>query len=92
MVSTVFVVGVKRLELPTFWSQMAGCKLYIIDKQNAPVNLFIWSTKSQSSNCNILYLQNKINIPNAFNKKSRSICGFYGHINIIKKNMLLIKI
>ena len=58
---------------------MAGYKLYTIDKQNIPVNLFIWSTITQDSNYIILHLQNKINIPNAFNKKSCSICGFYGH-------------
>ena len=39
---TVFMVGVKRLELPTFWSQTDSNKLYIINKQNKPVNLFIW--------------------------------------------------
>ena len=61
---------------------MAGCKLYTTDKQNNHVNLFIWSTQSSCFEHNIPYFQNNINIPNAFNKKSRSNCGFYGHRNV----------
>ena len=66
---------------------MAGCKLYTTDKQNNPVNLFIWSTKTQVTNYNIPHLQNKINIPNAFNKKSRSNCGFYGQLGTYLKDL-----
>ena len=68
---------------------MAGCKLYTTDKQNNPVNLFIWSTKSCGFNHNVPYFQNIINIPNAFNKKSCSICGFYGQIKINNDSNLL---